>query len=766
MASLHHLVTVIMEVVTGSNNHQTKNMQMKRNFIYLIGVICLMTSCIGELNTNKPSADGDIVFTASLSEVTTRTLYDEEGIKNASGAVKVNWVHNDLITIYGADCTEGRQQAEYRVGAVKVNGSNVPVLDANGNEQPVSGQSYANYLQKTGAAGVQWGSKNTSDFYAVYPSTDKTFEKTSNGAKVRTKIRDVQGNVFKFDEDRNCWVGRPYVDNADNPTMVDALMYAYASGKASDGNVQLNFKPWTTALKFRFEGFHYDLVGAAQKSVNIKKIILQAPADVKIAGDVELAINKSTKTATTTPYGTNVSNTITIAPDYLPMKADEAVEFCVFTIPTENLKFGVSENKDLWKVRIETADGQAFTYKLRPSSGNANLVAGKIHKVTIPSLHIEKPGDLTGDKNHWIEKIPRNVYLSELSVPGSWYCFDSNYSGNTDLQALYDGGVRAFHIDCRQTSNKLYCAGTEGQSTPIEVATQLTRLNSIINGKNEYIVVVLTVAEKTYNSNSGSSVKPADVLPKIATLLNSSTLTNLYRNEITPNTTVGDVLGKMIVIVNTNTNNFTSIYNAPSLTAEASLAPSASSSDNIVAGNFTSMQTRDLYWGNKNSGMKYHYHHAQRTTTNNGNVSGVPGYGNRKTAIDDIISRSDDIYLASTHNCWYMMGIGGYRKNSGWFQSENHTEVASTMNTYLLDWIERKLSKEEGMYPSPVGVVLMNYPLNRSYSGPQLIEAIINMNAAFRLAADPDRDEETGEVLPDVLAGWAEVSAWDDVTLN
>ena len=172
MVSLRILATVMEEPATGSNKHQTKNMQMKRNFIYLIGVICLMTSCLGELNINKPSADGDIVFTASLSEVTTRTLYDEDGIKNATSAVKVNWVHNDLITIYGADCTEGRQQAEYRVGAVKVNGSNVPVLDANGNEQPVSGQSYANYLQKTGAAGVQWGSKNTSDFYAVYPSTD------------------------------------------------------------------------------------------------------------------------------------------------------------------------------------------------------------------------------------------------------------------------------------------------------------------------------------------------------------------------------------------------------------------------------------------------------------------------------------------------------------------------------------------------------------------------------------------------------------------
>lgn len=738
---------------------------MKNNILYLIGVVCMMTSCLGELNTNKPLADGDIVFTANLSEVATRTMYDEEGIENASGAVKVNWVHNDLITVYGSECT-AVPQAEYRVGTVKVNNNNTPILDANGNEQPLSGQSYANYLQKTGAAGVQWGSAAKSDFYAVYPSTDKAFEKTSNGAKVQTKIRDIQNNVFKFDSDRNCWVGKPYVDNVDNPNMIDALMYAYTSAKADDGHVQLNFKPWTTALKFRFEGFDYEMVGVDQKTVNIKKIILQAPAEVKIAGDVELEINKKTKTATTRPVGNKVSNTITIAPDYLPLKENEAVEFCVFTIPTDGLSLGVTEGKDLWRVRIETSDGQSFTYKMRPSSGNAELVAGKIHKVSIPGLQITRPGDLTGDKDHWIEKIPRNVYLSELSVPGSWYCFDSNYSGNTDLQALYNGGVRAFHIDCRQTNNRLYCAGTEGKSTQIEVSTQLTKLNSIINGKKEYIIVVLTVAEKTYSSGTGNSVSPSDVLPKIASLLNSASLTNLYRAEITPNTLVGDVLGKMIVLLNTNTNNFTSIYNAPSLVAEASLSPSSSPSDNIVQGKFTSMQSRDLYWGNTKSDMTYHYHHAQRTTTNNGNVSGVPGYGNRKTAIDDIISRSDDIYLASTHDSWYMMGIGGYRKNSGLFQSENHKEVASTMNTYLLDWIERKLSKEEGMYPSPVGVVLMNYPLDRSLSGPQLIEAIINMNAAFRLAADPERDEDTGELIPDVLAGWAEVSAWDDVRLN
>ena len=305
-------------------------MQIKRNLIYLIGVVCMMTSCteVG-FGTSNPSKDGEITFTAKLNSVDTRTLYDEQGIAQAYGAVKVNWVHNDLIKVYGAECT-AVPQAEYRVGAVKVqDGTNTPALDANGNEQPVTGQSYANYLQKTGAAGVQWGSATKSDFYAVYPSTNATFTKTDKGAKVQTSIRTVQNNVFKLvtNGDEECWVGTPYIQDLSNPTMPDALMFACNTGvKAADNHVDLTFKPWSTVLKFRFEGFDYTLVGSQQQTVVIRRIILQAPASVDIAGDLELEITKNSDptkvTAKATPLGQK-DNTITIVPDYLPLSASK-----------------------------------------------------------------------------------------------------------------------------------------------------------------------------------------------------------------------------------------------------------------------------------------------------------------------------------------------------------------------------------------------------------------------------------------------------------
>lgn len=783
MASLHHLVTVIMEVVTGSNNHQTKNMQMKRNFIYLIGVICLMTSCIGGFDAPNPMKGGEVSFSANLNSVETRTLYDAGQIANPLSGVKVNWVHNDLITIYGTTCT-AVPQAEYRVGAVKVNNSNTPVLDSNGNEQPVTGQSYANYLQKTGAAGVQWGSQTTSDFYAVYPSTNYSFETTSTGAKVQTSIRTEQRNVFKLvtDEDDNeCWVGTPYIQDVTNPTMVDALMYACKTGvKSTDSQVDLTFKPWSTVLKFRFEGFDYTMVGATHNTVSVKKIVLQAPSNVDIAGDLELQITRSNNSAKAVPLG-EVNNTITILPDYLPLSSNQTVEFCVYTIPQDGLSFGTSDN-NLWKVTIETADGTSFTYKMRPSSGNASIAAGKIHSVQIPQKKIDKVGDLTDNKDSWIEKIPRNVYLSELSVPGSWYCTDANYSGNSDLTKLYAGGVRAFHIDCRLTKGsnddayKLMCAGTESISNRKiqgdEVSSKLATLNTLAGQHpNEYIVAVLTIAEKTKDgTNIQGTVDPQQVLGAIQTMLSSNSLSNLYREKITSNTTVGDVLGKMIVMVNANANpaNFVNWYNGTSLIAKASLAPENSGS--IVAGSFTSMQESDLYWGNSATDLNYFYHHAQRTLSS-GSVTGVPTYANRKTAIDDIIGESDDIYIASSHNGWFMMGIGGYRKNEAslteWFPSENHEEVAQTLNPYLLNWINDKIAKKEGLYPSPVGIVLMNYPLeDNPYYGEELVEAIMNMNASFPLASDPTKNENTGEVVYDKIEGWAEVTTWEDVYLN
>ena len=760
---------------------------MKKNLLYLLGVVCMMTSCLGGVETPNPLKGNEITFSASLGGAETKTLYGEGDGKS----IKVNWVHNDLITVYGAECTTV-PQAEYRVATVTV--------DAEGNETPVSGQNSASYLAKTGAAGVQWGEKSESDFYAVYPSTAKQFEKTDNGAKVQMNINHIQKNTFEYKEERGCWVGVPYDQNPDNPTMADGIMYAHTTAKVDDNVVNLNFKPWSTVLKFKFEGFNYEIpVGAAYNKVSITKITLQAPSSVEaIAGDFDLEINRD-GSASATPYGKVASDDkvdvrkIVIQPDYLPLSANEAVEFAVYTIPSSDpdLYFGTDDDH-LWKVKIETGDGRSFTYKMRPKQEQdtkPNLVAGKIHTVTIPRLAIDTPGDLSGSEPNWIEKIPRNVYLSELSLPGAWYCTDANYSGTTDLNDLYEGGVRAFHINCCLNSSKqLVCAGSNGSVTSERVADKLATLNGLVaQHDKEYIAVVLSIAEKADNG----SVIPSEVLPKIQEILKSGTLSNLYgvgkdekgnQEKIDANTTVADVCGKMIVLVNANTDVLPSSYlTGPALIAEASLALDADSSNNIAAGSFMTMQSRPLYWGYNSAGLTYYYHHSQGTSRDESSWKEHPTFANRETAIDDIISQSDDIYLNSTHNGWFMMGIGGYMiyfdnwfgDLLGWVFNEEWlgttTDVASRLNNYLLVRVEKKLTKMDGFYPSPVGIVLMNDPLNalsNNSKGKELVTAIMNMNAAFPLAADPNRDSSTGEKILDIDAGFADVTPWDDMYLN
>ena len=777
---------------------------MKRNLIYIIGVVCMMTSCLRGVDTPNPLKGNEVLFTAALDGVQTKTLYGEQ-YKNADGkdVLKVNWVHNDLITVFGTECT-AVPQAEYRVATVTV--------DDNGNETPTQGMNSASYLQKTGDAGVQWGENSESEFYAVYPSTANEFTKTDNGAKVVSYIRPVQRNVFAFDKESKTWIGTPYVQNLNNPTMQDAIMTAKTRATVEGPTVDLNFKPIATVLKFRFEGFNYTTnVGVDQATVYVNSITLQAPPNVYICGDFDLSIGTNGE-ATATPYGQSSAdpyalvNSITIQPSSLPLSAGDAVEFSVYTIPQKGLILGTTEGEDLWKVKIETISGASFTYMMRPSSGKAELAAGKIHNVNIPALKIDKPGDMSGSEPNWIEKIPRNVYLSELSLPGAWYCTDEYYSGTADLELLYKSGIRAFHINCcLNTNGKLVCAGSNGSVTNEEVVAKLEKLNGLVTSRNkEYIVVVLSIAERADNG----SVLPSKVLPKIHEILKSGTLSNLYGNgtdrngnpeKISANTTVADVCGKMIVLINSNTNALPSSYlTGPALIAEASLAIAPDSNNNIVEGGFTSMLYSPLYWGNNSAGLGYYYHHAQGTTNDDSSLLDElldawfgsydhPTIQNRKDAISSIISESDEIYLNGNHDAWYMMGIGGYLIQldnglgdilGGMFGEEsswvgNTTELANKLNKHLLDKINNKLRKVEGFYPSPVGIVLMNDPLNINCTqartdsyGPELITAIINMNAAFLLESDPTIDPGTGESVLDIEAGFADVTSWEDVYLN
>lgn len=747
---------------------------MKRNILYIIGLSCLFASCVEE-KFNDPQADPgkEVRFSVTVEEdLATKTIYGEESTVNGVTSVPVNWIEGDKISVYGETCYI--KQAEYEVKT----GGNV--------------QNFASSLDKTGSAGVQWGDQATSDFYAVYPSTNASFKTTGEETVATTSISSTQNNVFELSN--GTWVGKHFGDNASNPSMHEAIMYARTEGASptdNNGNptdVKLHFKPFTTVLKFRFVGYTSNL---SDPTVYVQNITVTAPDGVAIAGKFDLDIEGSGSNASATAVASKTegetSNTIsvnTILPGgtYLPLKPNQAVEFNVFTIPQG---YSMNGTDKLWTVTINTQGHGSFTYKMKPlNNATYNLVAGQIHKVKVPNLQINTK--IEWDPENWITQIPTPVYISELSMPGTWYSCHPDYQNTTDLATQYKAGIRAFNLDCRITyetegesssTHYLVVAGTDGVGSAGANYDRgelvVDKLKSIAKQipENEYVIVVLTIAEKPMTRKPAlistivsGNVDPAEIIPAIKNILDGKATDSegnvvsvqdlkLYTSPVSSMTTINQVKGHMIVKINTN-NSTISNYTYPSyaLTSFASMAMSDwnTNTDNITdleSDYYTKMQTASMYWGNTATDLKYYYHQTQRTTKGgNYSAEGYPTYNDRIGAIDDIISKSRGIYDGGLHNAWFQIGIGGYEKdNDGFFgiaaPDPDQTAVAKQLNPHLYGKIVAKMDSD----PSPVGIVLMNFATDETKysaevdgvtyeaSGKDLVKAIIEMNGKFYL---------------------------------
>lgn len=774
---------------------------MKKIFLAAISIVCLMASCTkDEMQADpiNPNEGKEVVFSSSIGEAT-RTLYAEEN----GNKIAVKWVDGDLISVYGSTCA--------------VNQSDYTVKAATGTET-TGGVStnyyYAESLTKTGDVGVQWGSEATSDFYAVYPSVgDNKFTKVDGGVKVQTTVRPKQNVTFAYNSTTKTWVGQHYNGAASNPTMTDAVMYAYTAGATSGEQVDLKFKPFSTVLRFTFKGFK-----AIQSSgeidteyntstVAVNKIVLTAP-NTKIAGDFALTINEDGTASAT--EGT--SNTIEIYPDYLPMKNNEQLQFDIFTIPTANVMPQAADQA--WKVQVVTEKG-TFTFNMVPKTvttpaeapvAGLALTTGALHKLTIPLKTVTFDFDIPA--NNWIRYIPRNVYLSELSVPGAWYAHDlTTYHGSgVTLANMFESGVRAFHIDSRMSypigeyswgsvpdpaTNPyvLVCAGTEDVTSVNIILTSYLKIKSYTTVASkvkeiidlfmaqedymkEYVVVVLTLAEKPKDKSGlvAGTIDPAQYLAAVNSMIDSfKTTVNeknvpvLYDKAVTPETTVNDVLGRIILQVNVNDEDFASSSRGYTL-PNTHIQFGSMAIEGYISGNITDLptkypryyldyQTTPVYWGATLSGLTSYYHQAQLTdeTDSDDTDDYYPSLANRQLAIDNIVDIAYKDYSSQSHSGWYQLGIGGYTQTGASLNKVNHQDVvAKSLNAYLLNtWINPKLKGETKtingvaveLKPSPVGIVLMNYCTNVDYSGSTLVSAILEMNTKFYLNRNHGADE-------------------------
>lgn len=707
-----------------------------RTHDYLLGLSLLALVACNQENMPErptPTPGAEVKFGVSLNKNdVTRTIYGDEN----NNAFPIYWVQDDKVLVTSPQCLNGRNTAQYKVSVATAT------------------QNYATSLNKTGAVGVQWGQDDTADFYSVYPA-DKA---SVIGTIFSLTMPNVQRDQVQLDNKK------AYAD------MNACFMGAVSKEVANGSEVNLTYKPLSTAIRFTLHGPSAS-VGQTDSEVIISKVVLKA--DQPIAGDFTVNMNTETPTV---ELGSNTYKEITLYTYYastgghLALSVGESVELNAFVIPYKELV--VNDN---WKLEVTTAEGVVYTTSLK-GTGNGKLMPGKIHrfKGQLPSL----PAPTTEwDPSNWMVNIPRNVYLSEISIPGSWNSLNDDFqdvNGSTEaickaaIDAQYTAGARAFHIDARWKAEKDPSIGydyitTKPGKLTLGVANSGDAYNykdkKLMNSKNmlfanalkyisshvqskEYMIVFCTLAQDSYEEKEGGWMQAvSDACATDNNIIDART--------ISANTVVGDVLGKVIVIVNCVKDPST-IDNLP----EGSKCLFTYTPLELDENRYTTLPyCTGAIVNCADASLNIYSAQAQimanpMDATKGYTVSGrgyAPTLVQRQEKTENILKWSLGNYGKTdyAHCDWLYNGLGGYLCKSGGKEVKgSYREVAKKLNL----WIDGKIKKMSA-HPDasqgqtryfPVGMVLMNYVTDAVYGKPVLLD-ILSINNKFRKAYDPNK---------------------------
>lgn len=718
-----------------------------RTHNYLLGLSLLALVACNQENMPErptPTPGAEVKFGVSLNKTdVTRTIYGEEHTVKNEKFFPIYWVDGDKVLVTSPQCLNGRNTAQYKV-SVK-------------DDTP---QNYASSLDKTGEVGVQWGQNPTADFYSVYPANNASVQE---GTKFRLTMPNVQTLELGGDKDV-----KAYAD-------MNACFMGAVSRKVDNGkDVNLTYTPLSTAIRFTLHG-PSDGQGQIGSKVVISQVVLKADRDQSIAGDFTVDMNTPKPTVTVTPGG-KTYNEITLYTYYpstggfLTLGRKESVELNAFVIPHENLAVN-----DKWKLEVTTADGIVYTTFLKGRIGDGKLKPGWIHrfKGKLPSL----PAKDEWDPSKWMESVPRNVYLSEISIPGSWNSLNMDFQYAADgsstldvnsvkaqedaIEAQYKAGVRAFHIDTRWKGKSKYSSditdlsianGGKGRTYKIYLSggkkvmkdenisfeTVLNCITKHVKSK-EYMMVFCTFAQNSYEKTEGEWMKAiSDVCAKNNKIIDAS--------KISANTVVGDVLGKVIVIVNCEKDPST-IKNLPHGSSKCLFTYTPIT---LNEGNFHSLRWCTGKIVNSATPTLEMYSSQAQTMATLDAKSGFtdddrgycPTLAERIEKSQNILGFSNDNFGMTDykHAHWMYHGLGGYSIDGG-THLNNQEEVAQALNRWIDGKIKLMAAKPTGDQTRyyPVGLVLMNYVTGDTY-GKSVVKGILSLNNKFRKAYDPNKD--------------------------
>lgn len=758
----------IITTKAGIKKEKLKNCSMKRNLLLSGMFLAALVGCTDDVIDNDKTVDNpvkegtEILFGSSVSadaddvmaeSSETRTIYGDR----TSTGVPVYWdPEGDEVAIF---CAQASQPASRLVNYIV---------------KPEAENSYnSGSVTKVNPeeAGLQWGSADEHRFYAFYPaSAVKAADEDDQNGVITANIPVNQRPVSWREGEINgvkTYFGLPDMDNA--------YMYAFTTCKKSEvaegSTINLQFKNLVTVLDITVQGPDsgdpITVTNINVEAVDGKNLILTGDfnCNIRTAQD-----NSDGVTAECSAAGDlqTVRNTISIPcydsakDEFIKLGVGEQLNVKAYLIPDDD-ESHIIESQQL-QIAVATLNGAAKRRTLQ----KANIVPHKINRVRLDNL-------VAGGTNYWMSSLDKDIYLSELSIPGSKFSYltDANnafpvYQGATISQQFLDG-VRAFivQVGARATYNaKRTQTGDSGwpwynpeysysyeysdATLPIDGGNGQTLVNAIndiavglaqaeteLKDRNlECAVVMLTYSgggnvqvnftgnpenRADVNTVGGADNVWMDAIEHELKDLSGEAGNRIYRGTIDANTTLDDVKGKIIFKVNYNTD-----AQANHMSADAGVPALFSR----WMSNST-MTTVPLRYGSANpnvtANLSWMYHEATHVGSNT-EITQV----NKESEVTSVLQNSVNAYLENdAHNIWYMVDAGGT-----FYEGAESNEGVVNLTEWL-NPIVRQTLQTRGQNAA-TGLVFFNFADKQTDSGVkyetnELIQTIIDNNFKFSL---------------------------------
>ena len=742
---------------------------MKKIVYYSLCAVALaaLSSCQEDIVEEAviPAQTGDeITFGSELDEQLTKTIY---GPLSADGTYyPVEWEDGDHISIY---CPEAAQTkiVKYKItpDSSKPSTSSA-VTKVNPDE-----------------AGLQWGSEETHHFSAFYPG-DRILG--SEEGLLRAEI-PVRQDPVSWDKKGNETGGTTYTGVANTDY---AFMWAYGTHDKSDGgNVALTFKPWVTILDVEING-----PANAGESIKMSSVQIRSLSGETLNGEFLIDFNPVEDNESNYPIYIESGNPnatrsqISIQlfddewvkqdgtkGDFITLKHGDKIVVRFFLLPKDTNYDTSGEGRNDLQVRVTPFNSAVLTRTLNAQDGahTGGILAHKVNKVILPSVSNTGPND-------WMSSLNPGIFVTELSLPGSKMSYQTEANGaalvyqNLTIEQQMDNGIRAFQIQTASedtydrwtghsdASYQHLRACVAGSRTDIpfsdivrDIADGLKRAEKRQHN-NEYAFILLTMSESACDSYDPSYALFDDVSGKeawmeaiktdLAAMAAKPDTYRLYTEEVTPNTTIANVAGKIIIKVNYNddtmANRLSDTDRIPAMFAQWGMR------DDVVVEDFTETSAyaiNAMRWGTShnagNGTLKWFYHEATTVGYNNadGGEYGEPS-GLKISNIEDMWKKSITYYTNNKkHDMWFLNDIGGSYVNGVYSSGETQQGVndwTEFIGPYATDLLQNRTAD------ATLGIVLMNFadPAD-PYTG-NLIQTIINNNFNFQLRTDGSAQAE------------------------